>query len=139
MKLPQVIRDQIYELAVTVDISENRSSTYWLDANGWLSCPLFRFEDKQSELVPTLERKGRYWKDWALTPFCHFQGFAKGLENLKANGSLSAGLVLEDFLGFVGDHVVVETGNISCSDRHFCFHLPGKVPVSLFDIAFSSY
>jgi hypothetical protein len=76
MKLPQVIRDQIYELAVTVDISENRSSTYWLDANGWLSCPLFRFEDKQSELVPTLERKGRYWKDWAQTPFCHFQGFA---------------------------------------------------------------
>jgi hypothetical protein len=34
MKLPQGIRDQIYELAVAVDISENRSSTYWLDANG---------------------------------------------------------------------------------------------------------
>jgi hypothetical protein len=63
----------------------------------------------------------------------------KGLGNLKANGSLSAGLVLEDFLGFAGDHVVVETGNISCSDRHFCFHLPGKEHVSLFDIIFSSY
>jgi hypothetical protein len=139
MKLPQGIRDQIYESAVTVDISENHSSTYWLDASGWLGCPLFRSEDKKSELVPTLERKGRYWKDWAQTPFCHFQGFVKGLGNLKANGSLSAVLVLEDFLGFVGDHVVVETGNISCSDRHFCFHLPGKEHVSLFDIIFSSY
>jgi hypothetical protein len=139
MKLPQSIRDQIYELAVTVDISENRSSTYWLDANGLLNCPLFRSEDKNSELVPTLERKGRYWKDWAQTLFCHFQGFAKGLENLKANGSRSAGLVLEDFLGFIRDHVVVETGNLSCSDRHFCFYLPGKQHVSLFDIIFSSY
>jgi hypothetical protein len=126
-------------LAVAVDISENRSSTYWLDAKGWLSCPLSCSEDKQSELVPTLERKGRYWKDWAQTSFCHFQGFAKGLENLNANRSLSAGLVLEDFLGFVGGHVVVETGNISCSDRHFCFHLPGKEQVSLFDIIFCSY
>jgi len=133
MKLPQGVRDQIYELAVTVDISENRSSTYWLDADGWLSCPLFRSEDKQSELVPTLERKGRYWKDWAQTRFCHFQGFAKGLGILKANGSLSV------FLGFVGDHVVVEMCNLSCSDRHFCSHLPGKEPVSLFDIMFSSY
>jgi hypothetical protein len=68
-----------------------------------------------------------------------FPRLCKGAGNLKANGSLSAGLVLEDFLGFVGDHVVVETGNLSCSDRHFCFHLPGEEHVSLFDFIFISY
>ncbi|KUJ14937.1 uncharacterized protein LY89DRAFT_671333 [Mollisia scopiformis] len=118
-KLPECLRHQIYQLVVIDRDTVSRDHpTYWLNAYSDSLLNIRNIEGWTEPGVPTpsLEYKAGFFEkkfysqkyESLRSPFCTIRHFAEALRLLDQEKENRAGATLEDFLHWVGDHIVVE-------------------------------
>jgi hypothetical protein len=107
MSLPQCLRDKIYGLLVVANIP-GRSNIYLLFIGGLLFPNL---NLPKGPIHLSLQQLAGYL-EWPVQGyFCHAQGFAESLNLLSCHQYECAGQVLNDFLWFVGERLVLDLRN----------------------------
>lgn len=130
MRLPQDVRDQIYELVVLPNV-KYRVPTMWLSDDNYLAGPYFDDNHKEEQKqIPTLDNRDGLWLSEWKEQFCYVQGFAEKLHDMRVVGKQAADACLDDFLGFVGERTILEMHNFNNKIRNDYYGYQPEIPVS---------
>ncbi|KUJ14939.1 uncharacterized protein LY89DRAFT_751592 [Mollisia scopiformis] len=122
-KLPEVIRDQIYDLVAFPDFEES-VPTIWLFQDSRIVAPERRRYGTSKQDIATLLNKTGVWGNYPEARPCHLEGFAQALHDIQKSqtvASASAASCLQDFLEFLGDRMVVQIDNLLMTPDDICW------------------